>query len=192
MSIPNTRADPLRILTVCTHNRTRSVMSMAMIQAQLDARLGPDTATVGSAGFGPEGVPAISDAVDALRRRGLEVGAHRSRQVSGQLVDDADLILTAEKDHVVRIVGASPAAFAKTFTLPEFCDLSETVGDAASFRDWVGSLSVARRPIEYLDREIPEIADPTGFPPRRFDAATVAIEALCTRAVDAITRAVDP
>lgn len=183
--------DPIKILTVCTHNRTRSVMSMAMMQSQLDSRLGSGRAIVRSLGFGPEGIAAIDDAIDAMRRRGLDVSGHRSRKVTGPRVDLADLIVTAEKDHVVRIAGESPAAFARTFTLPEFCGLVELApaGDDGSVRDWVTTLSRGRRAADYLRSDIPEVADPTGSPARQFEAATEGIEALCTQAVSAIVRA---
>jgi protein-tyrosine-phosphatase len=75
--------DVLKILTVCTHNRTRSVMSIAMLQAGFDQRLGSGRAVERSLGFGPKDVPAISVAVDAMQRRGLDVPGHRSRWVTG-------------------------------------------------------------------------------------------------------------
>ncbi len=183
--------EPIKILTICTHNRTRSVMSMAMMQSQLDARLGPGQAIVRSLGFGPEGVPAITDAVEAMRRRGLDVSEHRSRKVTGPRVDLADLILTAEKDHVIRIAGESPAAFARAFTFPEFCRLAAVSPalDDLPLRDWVTTLSQGRRAADYLRSHIPEVADPTGLPARQFEASTVVIETLCTEAVVAIVRA---
>jgi protein-tyrosine phosphatase len=182
--------DVLKILTVCTHNRTRSVMSMAILQAGFDRRLGPGRAEVHSLGFGPEGIAAIDDAVDAMQRRGLDVSEHRSRQVTAAGVEAADLILTSEKDHVIRIAAESPVAYRRTFTLPEFCDqiVSDPVADGRSLAAWMTDLSEGRRAGEYLRGNIPEVADPTGSAPRQFEAATVAIEAMCARVVDVISR----
>jgi protein-tyrosine-phosphatase len=138
--------DFIKILTVCTHNRTRSVMSMAMLQAGLDDRLGPGKAMVRSLGFGPEGLPAISDAVDAMKRRGLDVSGHRSRQVTATNAEAADLILTAEKDHVIKIGAAAPEVFRRTFTLPEFCDLASVVpAGPGGLSEWARELSHGRR-----------------------------------------------
>ena len=50
---------PLRILTVCSFNRTRSVMTAAMLDSMLEARVGPEAAVVKSAGCVSPGYPAI-------------------------------------------------------------------------------------------------------------------------------------
>lgn len=73
---------PLTILTVCSHNRTRSVMTMAMLQRNLDGLLGAGAVVVRSLGFGPDDMPSIPDAVAAMARRGLDTSGHRSRQVT--------------------------------------------------------------------------------------------------------------
>lgn len=181
-------SDVLKILTVCTHNRTRSVMSMAMLQRMLDERVGSGRAMVRSLGFGPEGLPAIPDAVDAMARRGLDVSGHLSRQVRADRVDQADLVLTAEKDHVIGIAAQSPDAARRAFTLPEFIDLvaDTPAPPGVSLADWAADLSRKREPAAYLADLVPEVADPTGSPRRRFEAATVEIEALCVRAADAV------
>ena len=173
--------EPLKILTVCTHNRTRSVMSMAMIQAGLDRRLGPGRAVVRSLGFGPEGMPAIPDAVDAMRRRGLDVSEHRSRQVTARRIDAADLVLTAEVDHVVKIATESAPAYRRTFTLPEFCDrvVTDPLADGRTLFEWATDLSEGRTAGEYLRTDAPEVDDPTGSARRQFEVSTEGIVASC-------------
>ena len=183
-------ADVLKILTVCSHNRTRSVMSMAMLQAGFDQRLGPGRAVVRSLGFGPEGIAAFSDAVDAMRRRGLDVTEHRSLMVTAERVASADLILASEKDHVIKIASVSPTASRRTFTLPEFCDriASDPLADGRTLAAWMTDLSEGRSAGEYLRSEVPEVADPTGSSRRKFEAATVGIEELCATVVDGLSR----
>ena len=183
-------ADVLKILTVCSHNRTRSVMSMAMLQAGLDQRLGPGRAAVRSLGFGPEGIPSIPDAVDAMQRRGLDVADHRSREVTAKRVEAADLILTSEKDHVIKIASISPVAYRRTFTLPEFCEqiTSDPLANGRTLAAWMTDLSEGRRASDYLRSHVPEVADPTGLPPRQFEAATVGIEQMCAEVVDVLSR----
>ncbi|MGB0114705.1 MAG: hypothetical protein WBP59_15915 [Ilumatobacteraceae bacterium] len=179
------------MLTVCSHNRTRSVMMAAMIESMLTDRLGAGSTLVRSSGFGPEGIPAIDDAVDAMRRRGLDVSAHRSRSTTAALVDGADVIITAERAHVVKIAALSPSAFTRAMTLPEFLD---RVADAplgqtpTSVRDWVASLTDDRTAGAYLREPVPEVADPTGTMPRAFEAAVVAIERQCTSVSDTLAR----
>lgn len=183
-------AGAVEILTVCTHNRTRSVMSMAMLQAGFDEQVGAGSVQVRSLGFGPEGMPPIDDAVDAMRRRGLDVAGHRSRQVTEQRIDRADLILTSEKGHVIRIAALAPGAYRRTFTLPEFCSriLSDPIADGRSLAAWMADLSEARRAVEYLRGDVPEVADPTGSSSREFEALTSELESMCTDVVDVLAR----
>ncbi len=181
--------EPLRILTVCTHNRTRSVMTAAMIQSLLDDRLGGGAAVVRSAGFGPPDMPAIPDAVDAMQRRGLDVSRHRSRQVTADVVEPADLILTAERDHVVRIATISRDTFGRAMTLPEFLTRSAAhLGrDDLTLAEWSAELTADRTAGEYLRADVPEIADPTGSAPRIFEAAVVEMERDCVDVAGLIT-----
>ncbi|MGK0276845.1 MAG: protein-tyrosine phosphatase [Ilumatobacter sp.] len=189
-----TTAVPLKILTVCSHNRTRSVMTMAMLQSMLDARLGDGAAIVRSLGFGPEDMPSIPDAVDAMKRRGFDTSGHRSRKVTADNVGPADLILTSERDHVVKIAAMSPQAYRQTMTLPEFLSLAELDDSppGQSLRDWVASLTASRSARTYLNSDVGEIIDPTGSAPRAFEKSVVGMEEMCKRATSHIVRVAEP
>jgi protein-tyrosine-phosphatase len=174
---------PLRILTVCTHNRTRSVMMAALLESLLVERLGLDGVQVRSSGFGPEGLPAIADAVEAMRRRGLDVSGHRSRQVTVDGLTDVDVVLTAERNHVVRVAALAPQVFGRAMTLPEFLD--RAVGVRRGSDDpssWISRLTAGRTASAYLSGSTPEIVDPTGSAPRAFEAAVERLEAQCREA----------
>jgi len=181
---------PFNVITVCPHNRTRSVMSMAMLQAGFDLRLGAGNVVVSSLGFGPADERAIPDAIAAMQRRDLDVVAHRSRKVTADRVRPADLILTSEVDHVVKIVSKTPDVFHRTFTLPEFVGLAADAfaDDGQSAREWIESLGRGRTATEYLGSSVPEVADPTGSSARNFEAATVGIEQLCEGVVASVCR----
>jgi len=182
----------VRILAVCTHNRTRSVMMAALLESMLADRLGPGRVEVGSSGFGPEGIAAISDAVEAMSRRGLDVSAHRSRATTAALVDAADVIVTAERDHVVKIAALSRAAFTRAMTLPELLEraaASPPRAGVGGVRAWVESLTADRTAGAYLRAPIPEVADPTGSSARAFEAAVVEIERQCHDVAALVARA---
>ena len=135
-----------------------------------------------SSGFGPEGIAAIDDAVAAMHRRGLDVAAHRSRSTTAALVEGADVIVTAERDHVVKIAALSREAFARAMTLPELLARAAdapAASDASGVRPWVESLTTDRTAGAYLRDPIPEVADPTGTAARAFEAAVVEIERQC-------------
>ena len=162
-------------------------MMAAMLRAMLDDRLGEGAVRIRSSGFGPVDLPPIDDAVDAMRRRGLDVSAHRSSTTTAVLVDGSDLILTAERDHVVKIAAMSRSAFRRAMTLPEFLaaaaaaqgdhDLESDTG--ADVRSWVEALTEDRTAGAYLRDAVPEVADPTGSTPRAFEVAVSAIEQQC-------------
>lgn len=173
-------AAPLRILTVCSHNRTRSVMMAALFESMLTERLG--RVIVRSSGFGPVGLPAIDDAVAAMKRRGLDVSQHRSASTTLELVDGADVIITAERAHVVKIAALSAPAFRRAMTLPELLARAADVPlepDGTGVRAWVESVAAARTAGAYLREPVAEVADPTGSMPRTFEAAVVGIEHQC-------------
>lgn len=175
-------ADPLRVLTVCTHNRTRSVIAEALLDRALHAR-GID-AMVRSTGTHAEQLPATDGAVRLLAERGIDVGAHRSRRTNDKAVSGADLIVTAESDHVVWIAGRWPDAFAKTFTLPELVTLGARAGGRRGrpIGEWLAELAPHRPPASsYLEPDVvAEVADPTGGPRRVWATSFAEIERLTT------------
>jgi protein-tyrosine-phosphatase len=156
-------------------------MMAAMLGSLLTEHLGDGLVRIRSSGFGPVDLPAIDDAVDAMRRRGLDISAHRSSTTTTPLVDGADLILTAERDHVVKIAALSPEAFRRAMTLPEFLARASAGGldPDLDVRSWAESLTEDRTAGTYLREPIPEVADPTGSMPATFEAAVVALEQQC-------------
>lgn len=158
-------------------------MMAAMLQSMLGTWLGAERVQVRSGGFGPEGLPAIQDAVDAMRRRGLDVSGHRSHQVTVDDLTDVDVVLTAERNHVVRVAALSPQVFRRAMTLPEFLDRSCAVErDVDDLSGWIALLTADRTASAYLSGATPEIVDPTGSASRAFEAAVERLEAQCSEA----------
>jgi protein-tyrosine-phosphatase len=174
----------LRVVCVCTHNRTRSVLMAALLDRGL-RELGV-SATVSSAGVAGEGEPPTEETVRLLRDRSIDVGRHRSRRVDEHLASHADLVVTAEHHHVIELGGRTPGAFAKTFTLPELVERGEAVGgrDGDPLDRWVARVNEGRPiALDYLDALVPEIADPTGRSARHWERAIAEIDDLTTRLV---------
>jgi protein-tyrosine phosphatase len=178
--------DQLRVLSVCTHNRTRSVLVGALLREHLrQAGLDADVATAGTAG---SGLPATDRTVRLLAARGIDVRDHRSQPLDERSVAGADLVVTAERDHVVWIAGRWPGAFRRTFTLPELVARAAAVqpmaGDVSA---WLDELAVDRpTAIDYLDADVGEIADPTGRAPGDWDVAFAHVDDLTRRLASAI------
>jgi protein-tyrosine-phosphatase len=197
VNVERDRRERLRVLSVCTFNRTRSVLTRALLDEHLRRTGSP--AEVLSAGTLGAGDPPTERTVRLLAARGIDVSAHRSRPLDEHLVAGADVVVTAERDHVVWIAGRWPGAFRRTFTLPELVARAEALpanGDASGASElfdvdaWLGALAVGRpAALDYLDADVGELADPTGQAPGVWGAAFEQIDDLTRRLADAFVRA---
>lgn len=110
------------ILAVCTANICRSPMIELLLRKQLD----PEKFSIGSAGVhGWNRAPVDSMVTLELARLGVRAAGFQSRALNDQLINEADLILAATRDHRAHILGRSPDALRKTFTLLEFAALMD-------------------------------------------------------------------
>lgn len=97
------RGRPIRVLLVCSGNTCRSPLAAAMLQRLLQEG-GPEGVVAESAGTGAfEGAPASEGAYLVALEEGLDLSAHRARQLTADLVRSADLILTMSQSHLRRV-----------------------------------------------------------------------------------------
>lgn len=83
-----------RVLVICTGNVCRSPMAEGLLRARM-ARVGHGS--VQSAGIAAlVGRPAEPLAVEAVARRGVDISAHRARQLTPELLSDADVVFVME------------------------------------------------------------------------------------------------
>ncbi|MDJ0351060.1 low molecular weight phosphatase family protein [Cryobacterium sp. PH29-G1] len=115
MSVP-------RILLVCTGNICRSPLAEQLLRARMEA-LGV-RAEVSSAGTRAMVASAMTAEAAALSlQHGAPSTEHAARQLTEGLVRDADLVLTATRDHRREVVTLLPKATRYTFTLNQFARL---------------------------------------------------------------------
>ena len=108
------------ILVVCVGNICRSPMAEALLQHALR---GQDEFTVESAGLGAlVGHPASEHSVALMDELGLDISAHRARQIHPEMVSKADLVLVMEAGHKRAIDDADPTARGKVHRLGEWQD----------------------------------------------------------------------
>ena len=108
------------ILVVCVGNICRSPMAEALLRHALR---GQDGMTVESAGLGAlVGYPASEHSVELMNEMGLDIGAHRARQIHPDMVAAADLVLVMETGHKKAIDDADPTARGKVHRLGKWQD----------------------------------------------------------------------
>lgn len=153
----DTAAIPLpgRVLVVCTANVCRSPLAAELLAAALPQSL------VGSAG-----VRAMTDApmcevsASVLPEHGRP--QHAARQLTGELVAEADLVLTMERDQRSAAVRLAPGSQAKVFTLREAAALAGGLVDrGASVPQDVAGLARAMHAVRGL------VVLPVTEPPKR-------------------------
>lgn len=98
------------LLMVCTGNVCRSPMAEGLLAHALAAD--PELARkfrVGSAGLAAaDGEPASRNALEAMRRAGIDLSAHRSRPLTPELAAEARILLGMTGDHLRRIEALFP------------------------------------------------------------------------------------
>jgi RpiB/LacA/LacB family sugar-phosphate isomerase len=109
------------ILFICTGNICRSPMAEGILRHVVKGRR--LDIQVMSAGIGAmEGQPPSAHAVEAVKELGIDISKQRSRQLTAELVQEADYIFGMTHSHVDTIFLLYPHAAEKTFLLREFDD----------------------------------------------------------------------
>jgi protein-tyrosine-phosphatase len=148
-----------KVLFICTGNTCRSPMAEGSLRVLLQGR-GIDTIDVQSAGTAAvPGCPATQYAMEAVKTWNADISSHRSRPISRELVEEADLILVMTPHHYRDVVTILPEARPKTFLLKRF---PEPGRDGDSVADPIGgSLDTYNQTFleigEELGRMLPDI-----------------------------------
>jgi len=176
---------PFTVLHICTGNLCRSPLAEHLMRAGLQDRLGDaaDHFAVGSAGtHGFPGDSMATFALEVLGDRSVDGSAFRARELAADLVSDADLVLTANREHRVAVVALVTNAAPRTFTLTEFARLAAGV-DVASLpgvsaveraRALVPAVAQRRRPAARPQQD--DLPDPHRGPRKGFEACARTVE----------------
>ena len=108
------------VLFLCTGNICRSPMAEGLFR---HASRGRRDLQVVSAGIGATpGLPPSVHAVQAVKELGIDISRQRSRQLTSELIEQADYIFGMTHSHVDTVFLLYPKAAEKTFLLREFDD----------------------------------------------------------------------
>jgi protein-tyrosine phosphatase len=142
-----------------------------MAEALLTNRLSVlgEAAAVRSGGMLGDREPARPEAMTVMAGYGLDIAAHRSRRVTADDLEAADLTLAMARENLRHAVVTAPAVWPRAFTLKELVRRGEAVGPRAPGEDLAGWLARAHDGRERAallgDSPADDVADPTGGPP---------------------------
>jgi protein-tyrosine phosphatase len=105
-----------------------------MAEGLLRARLARDEPRndwqVGSAGvWTVDGRPATAHGIAEMAQRGIDIGDHRSRNVTREMMADADLVLVMTRQHAEALGAAFPEHRRKVYLLTEMAGHAYDVED---------------------------------------------------------------
>jgi protein-tyrosine-phosphatase len=163
-------------------------MGQALLQRRLDERA--IAAKVHSAGFLSGGSPATVPAVDAMAAEGLDISDHLSRQLTRYLIEEADLVVTMTRQHLVELTLMAPDHWPRAFQVRDLVRRAEQVGPRApdeSFADWLAALGAGRTRSGLLSASLSDdVDDPVGQPAAAYDRTKKLLDDLFTRLSDLV------
>jgi protein-tyrosine phosphatase len=119
-------SSPFSILVVCTGNICRSPLAEQLLIAQLSA-LGLNLLVRSAGTSAHAGATMPPQAAAVSRRYGGRPEHHHANSLTADLVADADLVLTATRDHSHAVVQLHPRAVRFTYTLAQFARLIDVL-----------------------------------------------------------------
>lgn len=173
-----------RILVVCTGNVCRSPYVERLLAAALPGIHVSSAGTMALVGDDME--PRVKA---LLTERGLNATGFASRQLQASMAENADLVITASREHQRKVLRLAPRAMRRTFTLRELSDA--LAADAPVHAAGTGLPAVVARAVALRGRgptrsdEECTVPDPYGKP----DDVVSAMAAYVDDALPPIVRA---
>jgi len=158
-------------------------MAEAIVRHRLHER-GCDIEVASVGTWASDGAPATDEAIETMRRRGIDLSAHRSRAAEYEELQSADLIVGMTSIHKREVAALAPEVERRFVLLKELVELAMEGDLPAGAEARVERLLGAPRP-EW--RRALDLDDPIGKPIGAYEktaaeiemAAEVLVNALC-------------
>ena len=119
-----------QILFVCAANMCRSPMAEGLMQRKLEREGRAGEICAASAGVrAVDGARATWNAITIMSERSVDIAGHRSRALTREIVEDAALILTMEREHAEAIKTRFPQHAHRVYLLSEMAGLDDEIED---------------------------------------------------------------
>lgn len=149
-------------------------MAEALLRHELDRR-GASGVRIRSAGtWGGRGHPATPEAVSVLRRRGIDLSEHASRELDVEELESADIVVVMTAVHEREVLGVAPHVRDKMVLLKELAEMHPAYNGVAQPRDRLRALLHAQRPPR---RRSFDLDDPMGLPVSSYERCVGELEA---------------
>jgi sulfate adenylyltransferase len=166
---------PIRLLFVCTANICRSAYAEVLARHLLGGDPTVEVASAGTHGWRDHAMD--EEMATTLVARDIDPTGYRSRRLTMRMVEEADLVLTAEVAHRRFILDDRPGVFRRLFTLGQFDRTLDDVPDDLRGRDLVAAAGKGLWPAAVED----DVQDPYRRGPEAAAVAAQHIETLLTR-----------
>jgi protein-tyrosine phosphatase len=179
------------VLVVCTGNVCRSPYIERRLAKELEGT-GIRVTSAGTRALVGRDMDRSTRAL--LEQAGTDVAGFAARQLTTDLVAEADLVLTAAREHRTAAAQLSPSALRRVMTLRDLADLLEGA-DLSGFvpldpeAPWVRQVVDAasmRRGLVPARQDAVDITDPIGGPPGLFARMAAEVDAALPAVVGAL------
>lgn len=176
-----------KVFFICTGNLCRSPMAEGLMRHLLEER-GCSDVTVSSVGtWAYDGSPATPDALETVRKSGVDLAGHRSRSIAMDELLAADVIVAMTSVHVRELASLAPEVIDRIVLMKELPEIDPLpVPDDADTEQKVDALLRGERPAR---RRSLDVDDPMGLPASAYERCArelregidVLVETICGR-----------
>jgi protein-tyrosine phosphatase len=180
--------DQFSIVFVCSGNRFRSPLAEAFVR-RLTLGLPVNVSSFGTLELGA--APALAEAAELGVWHGVDLSTHRARQIAGASIEDADVVIGFDQEHIRRAVIDGRAPSGRSFTFRELVSLLEDVeepetADVVERARQMVREAIARRDADPDALKPEPFGDPFGKSWRVYREAAAEIRELALKLVTAL------